>query len=351
MKKETISFLEFIEHRFKPGNIKATDWRTYLTLLPQIYNSDITFRLLFDWHWDRAVSQGKTWFKRDDNSRKHPLFEKQIFLVHTIGKQLHGIDYQYRELILCHARCNLKGKKLLEIGGSLPNDLLFDQLGIDSYINIESPDYIEAEAGTPYTEKHGAHDKRKTIYCNAEEISKEVEPNSIDTIFSVACFEHIYDLPAALEACHTCSKEGGTLYSHFAPIYSQIQQGDHGVIANAKKALSLQKILPDELIGFHLLSAEDQRKKLISHGITNPIHVQDFLGRVNFDRNPNRLLYEDYERICSESPYIVLELDRLDCFNLAKIHAKEFKEVRTSNPKIHNMMTIGFRTHLLKTKY
>ena len=69
---------------------------------------------------------------------------------------------------------------------------------------------------------------------------------------------------------------------------------------------------------------------------------------VNFDRVPNRLLYEDYERICTESPYLVLELDRQDCLNLSKHYANEFKEVRRSNPKIQNMMTVGFRVHLLK---
>ena len=64
--------------------------------------------------------------------------------------------------------------------------------------------------------------------CNAEEIDKKVNPESIDSIFSVACFEHIYDLPSALEACNTCSKKEAP--SFFAPIYSRIDEGDHGVI-------------------------------------------------------------------------------------------------------------------------
>ena len=341
MKQETQNFLNFVDQELNPGSITIEKWKEYLKRLPHIYNNDITFRLLFDWHWDKSKSHGKSWHNRDHHSKKEPLFEKQIMLICSIGKELHNFDYQYRELILCHARCDLEGKALLEIGGSLPNDLLFEHLGIDSYINIESPDYIEAESGKPYTDQHGDHERRKTIYCNAEEIHTKVKPESIDTIFSVACFEHIYDLPAALEACHTCSKRGGTLYSYFAPIYSQIQQGDHGVIPQHEK-------FPEKPIGLHLLTAEDQREKLLNAGITNPKEIQDFLGMVNFDRVPNRLLYEDYERICTESPYLVLELDRQDCLNLSKQYANEFKEVRESNPKIQNMMTIGFRAHLLK---
>ena len=342
MNKESKSFLEFIDNRLSNSNISLTDWKRYLEQLPIVYNDDLTFKLLFDWHWDKALNNGRAWFNRDHHSKRDPLFEKQVSLIHSAGRQLHDLDYQYRELIICHARCNLRGKKLLEIGGSLPNDLLFDHLKIDSYVNIESPDYIEAESGEPYTNKHGAHDRRKTIYCNAEDITKEVSPDSIDTIFSVACFEHIYDLPAALEACHACNKQDGTLYSYFAPIYSQIQQGDHGVIADHEK-------FSKKPIGLHLLSAQDQRKKLIGAGITDPLEIQDFLGKVNYDRVPNRLLSEDYERIITESSYIVLDLDRQDYFNLSKIYPKEFQEVRISNPKVQNMMAVGFRIHLLKS--
>ena len=79
---------------------------------------------------------------------------------------------------------------------------------------------------------------------------------------------------------------------------------------------------------------EDQRNKLINSGISDRKEIQNFFGTVNFNRIPNRLLYEDYERICTESSYLVLELelelelDRLDSFNLSKAYTKEFKEVR-----------------------
>ncbi|WP_115071482.1 bifunctional 2-polyprenyl-6-hydroxyphenol methylase/3-demethylubiquinol 3-O-methyltransferase UbiG [Synechococcus sp. UW179B] len=341
MKQETQDFLNFIDRELNPGIITIERWKEYLNRLPQIYNNDIAFRLLFDWHWTASLNSGRSWHKNLSICTEDPIYSKQVALINGAGAYYHKLNYQYRELILFHARTDLRGKSLLEIGGSLPNDLLFEHLGIDSYINIESPDYIEAESGKSYTDKHGDHERRKTIYCNAEDIHTKVKPESIDTIFSVACFEHIYDLPAALEACHACSKRGGTLYSYFAPIYSQIQQGDHGVIPQHEK-------FPEKPIGLHLLSSEDQRKKLINAGITDPKEIQDFLGRVNFDRVPNRLLYEDYERICTESPYGVLELDRQDCFNLSKLYANEFKEVRGSNPKAQNMMTIGFRVHLLK---
>ena len=342
MKQETHNFLNFVDQELDAGSFLIQKWKEYLRMLPHIYNGDIVFRLLFDWHWDLAAKNGRAAMLKTPNiCREHPIFTKQVELIGGVGETLHNLNYQYRELILFHARTNLRGKSLLEIGGSLPNDLLFDHLGIESYINIESPDYIEAESGSAYSSLHGDHERRQTIFCNAEEIDKKVKSESIDNIFSVACFEHIYDLPLALEACHSCSKRGGTLFSFFAPIYSRIDEGDHGVIPQHEK-------FPGKPIGLHLLTLEDQRKKLINAGIIDPKEIQHFLGKVNFDRVPNRLLYEDYERICTESPYSVLELNRQETYNLSKIFPHQFAEVRSSNTHIKNMITSGFRIHLIK---
>ena len=341
MRQETKDFLDFINQEFNQRGIAIEKWKEYLHRLPQIYKSDISFRLLFDWHWDLSNNNGRAWFKHSSISTADPIFVKQIQQIIHTGSQLYNLSYQYYELIKYHVRCDLRGKSVLEIGGSLPNDLLFDHLGIDSYINIESPDYIQAESGSTYSSKHGEHERRRTVFCNAEEIDKKVNPESIDCIFSVACFEHIYDLPAALEACHSCSKRGGTLFSFFAPIYSMISDGDHGVIPQHEK-------FPKKPIGLHLLTPEDQRKKLINAGITDPKHIQDFLGQVNFDRVPNRLLYEDYERICTESSYWVVELDRQESYNISKVYPEQFQEIRESNNRVKNMMTAGFRVCLFK---
>jgi len=340
MQEQAKRFLEFIEKELNPEKLSIENWKTYLANLPTIYSQDITFRLLFDWHWDLALSNGRAGnllFR--DNHRE--IFQKQVQLIASVGKNLHGLDYQYRELIKCHARCNLRGKRLVEIGGSLPNDLVFDHLEVDAYTNIESPDYIEAESGRAYTQKDGEHERRNTIYCNAEEIDEHIEAGTADTIFSVACFEHIYDLPKALAGCHTITKNNGSLYSYFAPIYSNIEQGDHGVIPAHEK-------LSEKPIGLHLLSTTDQRQKLIDAGISNPQEIQDFLGNVNFNRIPNRLLYEDYEQICTESPWFVVELSRQDGFNSSKRFPNEFKAIRRSNSAVRNMMTAGFRIHLIK---
>ncbi len=334
MLKETKSFLDFFDKKLSTKPIDPSDWKAYIDNLPNIYQQDLSFRLLFDWHSDLQYNVGETAMSK----ASEPIFSKQIEVIDEIA-HLYNSPYQIRELIYYHAKSNLKGKKLLEIGGVSPNDILFDLLGISEYINIESPDYIDLEDGISYSEKFKPHEKKKTILCNAEDINSYIENESQDFIFSVACFEHIYDLEKALISCHSCLKNNGYLYSYFAPIYSSLEEGDHGVIPD-------HKLFETKPIGLHLLSANDQRKRLIKNGIRDPREIQDLLANINFNRCPNRLLYEDYEKILTESPFFVFELKRLDFLNLSKKYSLEIKEIRESNPLIGNMISIGFRVLL-----
>ncbi len=340
MEKETKDFLEFVDRKLSTESISIHDWKSYIENLPIIYQQDISFRLLFNWHYDLKYSWGEAGSKNTNHNLESPLFSKQIEIIDRFSHSLNS-NYQVRELIYYHARVNLKGKKLLEVGGVSPNQLLFDLFGVYEYTNIESPDYINEKDGINYSDKFKPHDKKKTIFCNAEELNLNLEKESQDLIFSVACFEHIYDLEKALHSCWECLSSNSYLYSYFAPIYSQLNQGDHGVIPEHKS-------FKQKPIGLHLLSQSDQRKKLIEAGITNPKEIQSFLANVNFNRIPNRLHYEDYERILTESPFWVMELKRLDWFNISKAYTSNVKEIRKSNPSVGNVMTMGFRTLLLK---
>ncbi len=340
MKSETIRFLKFIEEHCSSQGVKFELWKIFLRELPIIYNNDISFRLLFDWHIKTLNNAPTIGLINPSLDIEDLTFKRIMHLLTQVGAIYKNI-YQIRELVICHAKVNLTGKHLLEIGGSTPNDVLFDQLEVYKYTNIESPDYIHEEGGTTYSEKNTKHPQKSTIFCNAEDIDSKIENNSIDNIFSVACFEHIYDLSTAIRSCYNCLKEQGKLYSYFAPIYSHISTGDHGVIPQ-------HNLFKEKPIGLHLLSQIDQRKKLIEAGITNPMEIQEILGSINFNRIPNRLRYEDYERILTESPFWVVELIREDAVNLHKRYSKEIDEIRKSNPSINNLMTVGFRTLLLK---
>ena len=336
MKKEVEDFLLHCKQNiFQNKQVNFDIAKTYIANVPAMYASDIEYRLLFDWHFSPAGRQLQ-------QHEVHELFAFQRYIASSLGS-IYNLDYQFWQFFVFHAIANVKGKTLLEIGGSLPNEMLFNLFEVGSYVNTESPDYISAESGESYTSKHGNHEKRKTIFRNAEDLEEDVSRDSIDIIFSVACFEHIYDLESALRSCHAVQKKGGLLYSFFAPIYSYVTDGHHGVIPS-------HSAFHETPWGLHLKSPEDQRKYLQTSGITDPKEIQEFLGAVNFDRIPNRLYYEDYARILTESPYYVIRLDDVaPNYNISKRFPSEVARVRESNIKIHNLNTQGFRVLLQKS--
>jgi SAM-dependent methyltransferase len=59
--------------------------------------------------------------------------------------------------------------------------------------------------------------------------------NSIDAVFSRDTFEHVLDLPAALQALRSVLKPGGRIYTGFGPLYNS-PFGDHGLIAGRPRA-------------------------------------------------------------------------------------------------------------------
>jgi len=93
MKQETQNFLNFVDQEFKPGTIAIEHWKEYLARLPEIYNSDISFRLLFDWHWDLVLNTGRAWFKNQTICIENPIYTKQVQLIIDVGIQLHNLDY------------------------------------------------------------------------------------------------------------------------------------------------------------------------------------------------------------------------------------------------------------------
>ena len=321
------------------------DWKQLLSLLPSAYQEDLSFKLLLDWHIDAAGRVGETGYLFSaSNSRLDPHYVNLYSaLLKATQKWRPLIDYQSVELILLHARVDLRGKTLLEIGGCMPNEILFDDLLIKSYISVEAPDYIDAEMADDfdhYNSFQDAHVQKRSVFVKAEDLSSVIPPDSIDHIFSTACFEHIYDLPKALIESQKCLKVGGTLYSFFAPIYSHIAEGDHHTVP--------QKKFKSPPVGIHLLSFSDQRRYLEESGINDPAEIEKILGRINFNRIPNRLLYEDYEAILTESPLAVMELKRIENYNISKIYPQELERIRSSNPIVRNVSTLGFRIHMIK---
>lgn len=147
-----------------------------------------------------------------------------------------NLSYHVPFARICQDLVGFQGKDVLEVGGSLPPEFVFDYLHVKSWSGIETPDYEESlkqAGGLSHTgtilydlqdvPKLGFKDRSIEKYnfflANIEDLPPEYY-ETYDLIFSIATFEHIHKLPAALDKMFLALKPGGKLFSLFAPIWS-----------------------------------------------------------------------------------------------------------------------------------
>ncbi|MGI8499805.1 MAG: methyltransferase domain-containing protein, partial [Hassallia sp.] len=157
-------------------------------------------------------------------------------------KEKFNLSYHVDFAYWCEQLVGFAGKNVLEVGGSLPKEFVFDYLNAKSWTAVESPEYENSLKGvsnisqasilpeiydyeklnfTNYT----IEGKYKFYADNIEELSSEYY-NQYDLVFSIAAFEHIHKFPTALEKMFLALKPGGQLFSVFAPIWSS-HEGHH----------------------------------------------------------------------------------------------------------------------------
>lgn len=301
----------------------------------QNYVNSYSFAALIDWF----MLPGS--FRAVDDPSRLPDDLKEIVLVYQLLSKEFEMSYQIYQILRFAIRHGLNGTSMIEIGGSMPNRLLFDILNVESYVSTESPDYVQEVQGWSCSDPHGAHPRRRNLGINAEDLSRSLTEDFYDRAFSVACFEHILDLESALESIYTVLKKSGILYSMYAPIFSNIHQGHHGCVPT----LTSKGKYP---LGFHLLDTSEQLAAILS---VNPsaqlIELTEDLQFVNRSRKLNRLLYEDYVKLVRLSDFRVLSFESIDNWNDG-VEKKKLQHIYAHNHKLCNSHTLGIAMALVK---
>lgn len=119
-----------------------------------------------------------------------------------------NLSYHVNYANICQDLVGFENLDVLEVGGSLPPDFVFDYLGAKSWTAIETPSYAESlEQASGITHKgtiisnienatelkfRTRQNQRYSFYLeNIEDLPEEYF-EQFDLIFSIATFEHIH---------------------------------------------------------------------------------------------------------------------------------------------------------------
>lgn len=236
-------------------------------------------------------------------------------------QQQYGLSYHIDYALLAEQLVGLKGKRVLEVGGSLPAGFVCDELAAAQWVAVEETDYWAETLstghvlGTPprlggdkkYFSQATAEDLEpyRVCYGRIEELPVALE-GCFDVVFSIAAFEHIAKLPLALDKMYRALGPAGKLFSLFAPIWSAYN-GHHlpEIVDKAGNHFNFASS-PIPPWGHLLLSQIELYDLLCRTGDRET--AQEILYFVHASPHINRFFLEDYLNIVARSPFVIEQM-------------------------------------------
>jgi SAM-dependent methyltransferase len=238
-------------------------------------------------------------------------------------KQEFRLSYQVDALASAVTTVGLRGKRVLEIGGCLPEELVLGRLGAYQWIGVEDLSYYREEL--QYQDEAELSSNRNLAHIRtaikidhlkqAAQLGEygcidggvEALPDCLhgqfDAVFSVAAFEHLLHFPASLRRMYDCLAPGGRLYAFFAPVW-QDRCGHHMPKLVDPKGVVFEfgeSTIPDW--GHLLMSPAEMYVHLLTK--TDPETADKVVYFIYHSTYVNRLFFEDYYRYFSNSPFQV----------------------------------------------
>ena len=226
--------------------------------------------------------------------------------------QRYELSYHVPYALHAESEVGLRGKRVLEVGGSLPSEFVLDVLGASQWVCIQATEWFRETR----RENQFSTDEQ-ILEIEAVEASSQLGRYSVllgsvetlppclygqfDVVFSIATFEHILRLGRALEAMAAALTSEGRLFTMFSPVWTSFN-GHH---------------IPDvvdksgQLFGFgtncpippwaHLYWRPDQMYHHLL-GIMDPDAAAEITYYVYHSPQINRLFIEDYLGYVQKSP-------------------------------------------------
>ncbi len=234
-----------------------------------------------------------------------------------------NLDYHISYSQDCLKMAGFDGKNVLEVGGSLPEEFVFDYLKVKSWTAIETAEYEKSlleVGGSSHTGTILKQEDKKTYegfekqqlsnynfhLANIEDLPEKFFAQ-FDLIFSIAAFEHIHKFPLALEKMYHALKPSGLLFARWSPIWSG-HDGHHLPLIIDSQGNKIDfgnspiphwghlQMSPPELYT-HLRTFIDKKTaSLILYYVYNSSNI-------------NRFFTEDYFDFIQQSPFKIIKLN------------------------------------------
>jgi SAM-dependent methyltransferase len=239
-------------------------------------------------------------------------------------RQRFGLSYHVSYAFNCALSVSFAGKDVLEVGGSMPPEFVFDVLGAKSWTGIEAPAYEDslADAGgithkgtllhteTEITSTRGFGEPFAARYnfliANIEDLP-QTHHEKYDLVFSIATFEHIQKMPAALDRMYKALKPGGKLFSFFSPIWSAFDGHHLPEMKDAAGRPIDRSLIPPW--GHLFARAPEMYRYLCTR--TDPETAGMMIYYIYQAPFINRLFTEDYFSYIAQTPFKALNVTRV----------------------------------------
>lgn len=236
-------------------------------------------------------------------------------------QQRYGLSYHVPYALEADAQVGLRGKSVIEIGGSLPEAFVRGALGVRGWFAIEEMAYWHEMQGSGGA--HGSPPLAQTrrlasaqaadaeapygVYSGRVEELPAALHGRFDVAFSIAAFEHIDRLALTLDGILAALRPGGRLFAMFSPIWSA-HDGHHLPAIRDRDGRSFSFADSPIPPWGHLVM---RPAELLRHlgSVTDREAASEIVYYVYQSSHINRLFTEDYVAYFQESGFAIERCD------------------------------------------
>lgn len=241
--------------------------------------------------------------------RRRPQIQLKVSTMPTFIDNIENIALrhniaQYQAIALAELfdKTDIRGKKILEVGGSnLPRELVFGECGASEWVSVDilGSGYYQVKNQGAHYEREGIHSIQEIaglvgtrdylIFDGCIEMAQGLPSGYFDVVLSITSFEHILRFNSAMAQIMRAKKADGVLFSYHGPLWSSYC--GHHIWVDDELNFNKRGTVPD--FG-HLILAPPEMFKEIERTFGTE-RAEEAVQQIYHSPRINRLFFEDYE--------------------------------------------------------